>query len=227
MGSNEKQTLNHWHIVFAFALSLMAGILFHIFSLIIDQILISDIPDQIFSVAGSIISTLFAAFYLSKKYPFKYSVGQIKNSIGLIIKWSVSVGILVSIVQFPYSTIIGKKTISSHQFISIDSGVEYVALLLIMSILILPLVEEIFFRAYIYNMLKSRYSVKAAYVTTALIFAIMHPSNLLQSLLFFLSSLGLIYAYEKTGMIETSILAHMLWNASWFVSIYAYHLSSV
>jgi membrane protease YdiL (CAAX protease family) len=225
MRSDRTHILSIWHIAIAFAVALLSGILFYIISLIIDQLLSVDIPNQIFSATGSTISTLCATLYLSNKLPIKYSISHIKTNLKKIIIWGVCSGILISIIQFPYSTIIGKKTISAKLFIPITAGMEYVAILLILAIIITPVVEEFFFRACVYNILKNRYSVKVAYITTAFLFSIMHPASLIQSILFFFSSILLTYIYEKTGLIETSILAHLIWNATWFVSIYAYHMS--
>ncbi len=78
-------------------------------------------------------------------------------------------------------------------------------------VLLGPVVEEVFFRAFAYNALKKRWGVPRAMALTAVVFAALHGT-----LIGFLpiAALGflLVYMYEKTGSLIPSITIHILHN---------------
>ena len=97
----------------------------------------------------------------------------------------------------------------------------------IVNILILaPLGEEIFFRGYILNKLKTVHKPIVAIVITGIIFALFH-GTLLQKITIWVA--GLIYGYfaHKTGNIKLSICAHFLGNFMALMFIYreAYNIN--
>jgi membrane protease YdiL (CAAX protease family) len=215
-----------WHVVKAVLVAILFGLLFYIFSLAISEIDSINIPEQILLAISSTGSTLCATIYLLKKHPINYKLNNLKTNIRSIITWGFASGIAISILQFPYATILGRKEIKAKLFIPIDEGIEYIALLLFLSIIATPIIEEILFRLCVYKVLKNRYNILIGYAGTALLFSIMHTASILQSILFMISSIILTYTYEKTELIEASIVAHSIWNTAWFSSVYAYHLSS-
>jgi len=97
----------------------------------------------------------------------------------------------------------------------------------IMNILILaPLGEEIFFRGYILNKLKTVHKPIVAIIITSIIFALFH-GTILQKITVWVA--GLIYGYfaHKTGNIKLSIWAHFLGNFVALMFIYreAYNIN--
>ena len=97
----------------------------------------------------------------------------------------------------------------------------------IMNILILaPLGEEIFFRGYILNKLKTVHKPIVAIIITSIIFALFH-GTILQKITVWVA--GLIYGYfaHKTGNIKLSIWAHFLGNFAALMFIYreAYNIN--
>lgn len=226
MTSNKIQIWSAWHIVKAFIVSILFSFTFYIFSLAFRQLTNFDIPGQIFSAIGSTGSTLCATLYLLRKYPIDYSINRIKTNIKKIIRWGLAGGIVISILQFPYTTILEGKEIRAKLFIPFDEGIGYIAILLALAIMITPIIEEVFFRACVYKILKARFNISIGYVGTALFFSMLHTASFFQAVLFMISSIILTHTYEKSGLIEASILAHMIWNTTWFLSVYAYHFSS-
>ncbi len=226
MTTNKNQTWSVWHIVNALIVALLFSFFFYIFSLAIRQSVNIDIPKQIFIAISSTGSTLCATFYLLKKYPTNYSLNKIKTNIKNILKWGAIGGITISIIQFPYTTILGGKEIKAKLFIPSHEGIEHITILLVLSVIITPIIEELFFRLCVYKILKNRFNIRVGYIGTALIFSVMHTASFFQAFLFIVSSIILTYIYEKTGLIETSMLAHSIWNTVWFLSVYAYHISS-
>lgn len=226
MTLNKTQIWSVWHIVSALIVALLFGLSFYIFSLALSELTGIDIPEQIFSAIGSTGSTLCATFYLLRKHPIKYTLNKIKTNIKNIIKWGFAGGLAISIIQFPYATILGVKEIKAKLFIPLDEGIAQIAILLVLSIIITPIIEEIFFRLCVYRILKNRFNISIGYIGTALLFSMMHTASFFQSFLFMVSSIILTYTYEKTGLIEASVVAHSIWNTVWFSSVYAYHFSS-
>jgi hypothetical protein len=84
-------------------------------------------------------------------------------------------------------------------------------LLLVCAIVLAPIVEELVFRAGIFRYLRTRSPRWVALLVPAALFAALH-----QNLANFpaLMALGVIFAlaYERTGRIGTSIVAHALFN---------------
>jgi len=78
-----------------------------------------------------------------------------------------------------------------------------------------PIGEEALFRGVIYRALRSWWGIKAAIVTSAVIFAIVHVSPLAIGVVFIVGVL-LAWAYEETGSLSVPILMHCVNNALMF-----------
>ncbi len=83
----------------------------------------------------------------------------------------------------------------------------------LMVALIGPVVEEIFFRGFLYSALKKRLNVTAAMVVSACIFSLLH-TNVLGFLPIVFLGIFLAYLREKTGSLIPSITVHMVHNAA-------------
>lgn len=227
MASNKTKIWSVLHIVNAVIVVVLFGLAFYIFRLALSQMTSINIPEQIFLATGSTGSILCGALYLLRRHPINFKLIKIKTHLKSIIMWGGSGGIVISIIQFPYAIILGRKEISTKLFVPVDEGIGFVAILLILSIIITPVIEEFFFRLCIYRILKNRFDMLIGYIGTAVLFSIMHTASTIQALLYMVCSIILTYTYEKTGLIETSIVAHSIWNTTWFSSMYVYHLSSI
>jgi hypothetical protein len=90
--------------------------------------------------------------------------------------------------------------------------------------LIAPLVEELFFRGFLYPVLARRVGMVAGIVLTALPFALIHESQLARAwaplLLLFFVGVILTTARARTGSVATSVLIHMGYNATLFIMLY-------
>jgi membrane protease YdiL (CAAX protease family) len=87
-----------------------------------------------------------------------------------------------------------------------------------------PLVEELFFRGFLYPVLARRIGVPGATVLTAGAFALIHQSQLAQAwaplLLLFLVGLALTITRARTGSVAASFLVHVGYNATLFALLY-------
>jgi len=223
--SSEKkiQYWNIWDIVHAILLVFISAFILYILGLVIQNITPFQIPEQLIAAINSSISTCCGTIYLLKCYPLDNSLPSIKkyNAKKLLIA-GFGGGVIVSAINFPYKTIFEKQEITAKLFISIETGKIYVIILLLFTVVITPIVEELFLRVGVYRIVKNKFNTMWGYIATALLFSIMHTPSIPQAIKFVLSSLILTYIYEKTNSVETSILAHLIWNMTFFVAIYLY-----
>lgn len=78
--------------------------------------------------------------------------------------------------------------------------------------LLVPFLEEVFFRGFFYGALRNSLGVKPALFLSGLVFSVLHFSPAALAPIFFL---GLVFGwlYEKTGSLWPAIVAHSLNNA--------------
>ncbi|HEY1848384.1 MAG TPA: CPBP family intramembrane glutamic endopeptidase, partial [Opitutaceae bacterium] len=97
--------------------------------------------------------------------------------------------------------------------------------LVVVATLIVPITEEAVFRAGLYRYLRTRIPRSAAVILTSLLFAALHVdmSNGYKGLvsvgpLFVLAAVFCV-AYERTGTIATTMVAHSLFNLNTFLLV--------
>jgi uncharacterized protein len=220
--SNNLLTLRAWHIAMAFIVMFLSSVPLCFFELVIQDVTDTQIPEQLFSAMISTGSVLCAVLYLAKKYPINYQFRRIRENIKTVLIWGGLGGIAISFSNFPYATFLGGKEPESVFLIPIKEGIGYIAFLMALAAIVQPILEELFFRFYIYTFLKSRFSTSTGYIGTSLLFTLLHPASFFLMLMTFIHTTVYTYLYEQTGLIETSILAHMIVNAVWFSSVYYY-----
>jgi membrane protease YdiL (CAAX protease family) len=76
-----------------------------------------------------------------------------------------------------------------------------------------PVIEELFFRGFMYNAFKKRIGVFAAMLVTASAFAALH-AHAVGFLPIMILGMLLAYLYEKTGTLVSSITVHAMHNIS-------------
>ena len=75
-----------------------------------------------------------------------------------------------------------------------------------------PILEEIFFRGFCYNVLKQRFGISVAMVVTSSFFAFIH-GNTFAFWPVFILGMGLNYLYEKRGTLFSPIILHITHNS--------------
>ena len=76
-----------------------------------------------------------------------------------------------------------------------------------------PVIEEIFFRGFLYNVLKTKFSLAMACIIQAIIFTLYHQYNFLQSLWIFLFGVALAVIYERRDNLLSPCFVHCINNA--------------
>lgn len=101
-----------------------------------------------------------------------------------------------------------------------------IAIMILLAVVIAPLTEELVFRAGIYRYFRTRMPRWIALLVPSMFFATLHVNwETLQGLASFapLTVLAIVFslAYERTGRIGTSIVAHALFNLNTVVVIFS------
>jgi membrane protease YdiL (CAAX protease family) len=95
----------------------------------------------------------------------------------------------------------------------------------ILSITLAPLMEELFFRGFLYPVLARRLGLPVAVFVTALGFALLHGAQLMFSwgpvLVIFLVGIVLTVVRAKTNSVAAGVLIHMAYNGTITVAMFA------
>jgi membrane protease YdiL (CAAX protease family) len=83
--------------------------------------------------------------------------------------------------------------------------------MVIMAVIVAPITEEIYFRGFVYNILKKWSGVLPAAIASSFFFSIVHTS-LTQAIPLFLFAMVQCWAYEKARSLWLPITLHMLFN---------------
>jgi membrane protease YdiL (CAAX protease family) len=92
-----------------------------------------------------------------------------------------------------------------------SAGAAETAVLVAGACVVAPVVEEIFFRGFIYPVLRDRWGMLAGVVASALAFAAVHPGLPNQAATFVLGA-ALAALYERSGTLVAPVVAHALFN---------------
>jgi uncharacterized protein len=94
----------------------------------------------------------------------------------------------------------------------------------ILSVTLAPLMEELFFRGFLYPVLARSLGLPGAVFLTALAFALLHGAQLMFSwgpvLIIFLVGLVLTMVRAKKNSVATSLIIHMAYNGTIFVAMF-------
>ena len=95
----------------------------------------------------------------------------------------------------------------------------------ILSVTLAPLMEELFFRGFLYPVLERRLGLSVAVFLTALGFALLHGAQLMFSwgpvLVIFLVGIVLTMVRAKTNSVAAGVLIHMAYNGTITVAMFA------
>jgi len=95
----------------------------------------------------------------------------------------------------------------------------YLIILCVTGFTLGPIVEEIFFRGFLYNALKSYVPMAIAGIVQAALFSVVHRYSFLNSLIVFIIGIALVVIYEKRRNLLSPIFVHMLMNSFFFIPL--------
>ncbi|MBW1780963.1 MAG: CPBP family intramembrane metalloprotease [Deltaproteobacteria bacterium] len=96
---------------------------------------------------------------------------------------------------------------------------QYFIFFLFLAFAVIPVIEEVFFRGFLYNAFKTYMPIALAAVLQAIVFALVHPYDLMNRLCTFLTAIGLVIVYERRKSLVSPILVHCMINFIWVLGI--------
>ena len=174
-------------------------------------------PINLINIFSTLISIMAGTCYLFLKYPIEIEhFGFDKKNFKKIILWGGIGALVILSYNFPYKIISGEKEIPQELFVETQQGILYIFLFLITVIIFIPFVEELFYRAFLFRIVKNNFDIFTGYAVSTAFFSIGHKFTIPS----IINSLIFCYIYNKTGLIGTNIIAHIIFNFIWFLAVY-------
>jgi hypothetical protein len=147
------------------------------------------------------------------------ALGLVPPVRGRMIPESIGIGVLLSALAWLYA--VGLRWLAPEAYESMiaeqQKQMELLAgpvpLLLIAALIVAPICEEIFFRAFFFAGLRSRLDFATASAVSALVFAFVHMM-LWSTPPLFLVGLGMALVYERHRSVAAPIVAHATFNGT-------------
>ncbi|MDW7674220.1 MAG: type II CAAX endopeptidase family protein [Bacillota bacterium] len=194
------------------------------FMSLMDFFTVSTAESQVifFFIASIVQAALFIGLSI---YFAAQKAGNPYGSLGLSIdnlKKNISLGIVGGIGLF--SLVVGTGIIVSiffpievepqpfAQLLMDAEGTILTMLLVVMGSVLAPLGEEIFFRGFVYSILRHRLGIKFGIILSSIIFAGLH-FDFIRLIPIAVGGIGLAILYERSGSLITPIIAHSVWNS--------------
>lgn len=163
--------------------------------------------------------------YVCKKRQFwpLISITNIQNVLKefcLSFLYWLMIGIVLGIIM---TSIMKLFNVSDQQslmdrFISNISNTTVLSIILLYISIWGPIIEEIFFRGFLYNSLKTHFPVWIAIIFQAIFFSIIHdPNDFLRLFSTFLAGIALALIYEYRGTLLSPIFVHIILNSIWSI----------
>ncbi len=181
--------------------------------------LCSFVPKILATQYIGFIAVIAPILYLQSRYPLRlidFGLRQMPNTIFL----GIIAGLIASIGNIRYYFWVagpGELKINNSEYATRDLGSFTVTVFVIFTILITPIVEEILFRGNIYRIIRNRYNVVWATIVTTIIWTLLHGR--LDAIY---TGFILIATYEFSKSLGPCIIAHMINNAIYCITIYTY-----
>ncbi len=139
------------------------------------------------------------------------------KSVGIVFLLNFFTGLLVLIIESLFGI---ESTVPKGWQAAIYAPNSFILLTtLVLAFTLGPVVEEIFFRGFLYNALKTRVSYKLAAVFQATVFSALHFYDLVNTLIILLWGIFFLVIYEKSKNLLAPIFVHGIKNAFWAVPL--------
>jgi len=164
------------------------------------------------------IGILIAVYFLNKKYLLKLTPVITFRQFYIYIVPALFFNLIFAV--FPYSVWLGQlKVVPMEYSLFRWFGTLEKFFFLVSLCLLGPILEEIFYRGFLYRIIRNRYNIFWGAIVSMGIYYIYHGISI-DNITIMISGLIFTYVYEKTGVIWNSIIIHSLSNTLWFIFVY-------
>lgn len=178
--------------------------------------LFSALFGSILSEVGLALESLIfsvAAVALHQKYPLNFRIDDFLK----VVKYGLAGAGLCLIRYWPYFTHLAEDKVAPEKymaFVGLPLFRSYIYLSL--AVIVLPFLEEVLFRGFLFRLLIKKYDMLTAVVTSSFLFSVVHGLDKGWFTNYFLFALVAGYVYNKSQSIWASIIMHSANNAIWF-----------
>lgn len=134
-----------------------------------------------------------------------------------ITKYAILGILLIAIINSPF-ILLGTYLNSKYYYIYMKYDLLHKTIFVLIMCFLAPILEELYFRYYAYNIIKDKYGVPTSIITSSLMYMVFYGMSV--KLHLFLSGVVYTMLYEKTKTIWTSIIAHIASMMIWFLLTY-------
>lgn len=171
----------------------------------------------------SIAIMLIYPIYACKKRQFWplisfTNIRNILNEIGTSFLYWLLIGIILGLTLATTKAIFNMPDQESLmiKFISNIPNTTLLVIIIIYISILGPIIEEIFFRGFLYNSMKTHFPVWVAIIFQAVFFSFIHdPYDLMHIFSTFLMGVAFAWAYELRGTLLSPIFIHIIANIMW------------
>lgn len=105
------------------------------------------------------------------------------------------------------------SSVLGNLFVGPDGGISQAGLILVALsyCLLVPVMEELFFRRLLYVALRKKFSLFRSLLINSMLFGLIHPEAVFFSVLF---ALAQCLAYERYGRVSINIMSHIAFNSA-------------
>lgn len=184
----------------------------------------SIVPESLSQRFVDLLGLSAASFFLLKRYPLEEKILSFNRARGkLWLKYGLPLGCLVAIISYPYSYIHKGGTINAESFVDPQQNSILLAVFLLLTVFVTPVIEEFFLRACVFRVLKSKIKFFWATFASSCLFVLLHNiSGQAQFIKLFIISLVLTFCYEFSKTVTASIIAHSIGNGIWYLAVYSH-----
>jgi membrane protease YdiL (CAAX protease family) len=174
-------------------------------------------------VAWEIVVFWYAIFVCKKRgfwpllprIPFSGLLKEFLKSFLLVILINILVGLSITLLSLALK--IQPHIAKQWEFATYAPNSVILLFILVFAFTLAPVIEEIFYRGFLYGALKTRFSVPVAMTIQALVFALWHRYDFLNTFCVFLIGIALAIVYEKRKSLYSPIFVHAIKNAMFAV----------
>ncbi len=215
MGSNIDLDKKRWRVTDIFV-SLFILIAIYVLSAIVISAFFK--PSDLFLQIVDNIFIFVPIYYLNNKYPLKiFSNFNKKDNLRYFL---IGTGLCFALNLFYGISVRLTRNIPDQYALFMQYSIFQKVLDLVNSLISTPVLEEIFFRGFIYRVLRNRYNVFWGALVSIIIFSLFHGFKI--EIIIDTGIFGLIftYVYHKTESIPLTALTHSICSATWLVFIH-------
>ena len=174
------------------------------------------LPPNLINAISILFAFIISNLYLNYKYPITIDLfGIEKKYLKKLLLYGITGGVILILLNSPFRR--GLDTIIIERYlVNPKEGHAFVTIFLIIVVVLVPIIEEIYYRAFIFRIVGVGASKFWSFSIASILFSAGHGISLSA----FLSSLILCFIFEKAEIVGPCIIAHILWNLVWFGSKY-------